>query len=160
LVELLVTLAIIGILMALLIPAVQAAREAARRAQCKSNLHQLGVAVEQYMVTQGANARYPDVILLPDPLSERPTIVEILAPFTEDNNAVFCCPTDVEYWDKYQLSYEYKTSRLAGKTRKEALTSRNGEVRKSSEVLLMHDFKPWHGENCMAVYLDGHVEGF
>ncbi|BBO35603.1 hypothetical protein PLANPX_5215 [Lacipirellula parvula] len=83
LVELLVVIAIIGVLIALLLPAVQAAREAARRSQCANNIRQLAIAAQDY---HGAKNEFPlGMEMMPGLNTTRATMFVRLLPYVEQN---------------------------------------------------------------------------
>jgi len=106
LVELLVVISILGALVALLLPAIQAARESARRTQCVSNLRQVGIALNQYIDARGPNGKFPLAARLPSVQSTDPkvpklaSLKEVLAPYCEDNDGIWQCPSDVYYPDE------------------------------------------------------------
>jgi prepilin-type N-terminal cleavage/methylation domain-containing protein/prepilin-type processing-associated H-X9-DG protein len=89
LIELLVVIAIIGSLAAVLLPAIQAARAAARRTQCASNLRQVGLAMVQYCELH--KGRFPKTT---HDTEFHKSWIYTVAPFMEDVDAIRICPDD------------------------------------------------------------------
>ena len=111
LVELLVVIAIIGILIALLLPAVQAAREAARRTQCANNLKQIGLAVHTF---HDANGGVPPAYLSG---TGHATWLVLIMPYLEQGNLYQTSNVEWQYYGlrdssiQTQVSFYYCPSR-------------------------------------------------
>lgn len=128
LVELLISIAVIAVLIALLLPAVQAARESARLTQCKNNLHQLSVHINQYMTSDG---RLPSVWESPSLILECPEAKELF-------------PNQAGYAQhflkqKYQWIVEARQPLSADR------------------IVIMQEHRPVHRDRYCALFLEGNV---
>jgi prepilin-type N-terminal cleavage/methylation domain-containing protein/prepilin-type processing-associated H-X9-DG protein len=112
LVELLVVIAIIGVLVALLLPAVQAARAAARRTQCINNMRQVGLAIHQY--ADSHKGRFPLMAyhnaVQNSQTEEQKSWIATIAPYMENVDAIRLCPEDRARMEKVDYAENVVTS--------------------------------------------------
>lgn len=126
LIELLVVIAIIAILVALLLPAVQQAREAARRTECKNNLKQIGIALHNYHDTHGV---FPAATIAKgscntgegNPLVLNATGWTMLLPYFDQANVY-------SQYDMNQAAGSYTSGALTGSLAGDAELSGNGDL--------------------------------
>jgi prepilin-type N-terminal cleavage/methylation domain-containing protein/prepilin-type processing-associated H-X9-DG protein len=178
LVELLVVISIIGMLIALLLPAVQAARESARSTQCCNNLRQIGLALDMYVDSQGADGRYPYVAL--QPVTGNGTdankdkflgLAQALGPFIEQTAAseakiddfksysTFCCPDDSPqvaaelHYPEGKSMFETEGTSYTYNLRRAGKMYELRRPRTRAELLRNEDRKPPENESSCVIWL-------
>lgn len=183
LVELLVVIAITAVLLSLLLPAVQAAREAARNMSCNNNLHEIGLAAQLHVTACG---RFPPAY---DATTSVPSRwMDFLKPYISKGCSVYRCPSDpvqkpYAYDPEITLSYGINLWRIRGHTDDAHYfwyPVRREDIRRTSGIILCADCTPGkmqcgndvaafaspvpyvdhrHGGGTFnAVYCDGHAE--
>jgi prepilin-type N-terminal cleavage/methylation domain-containing protein/prepilin-type processing-associated H-X9-DG protein len=181
LIELLVVIAIIGILAAMLLPALGRAREKAKMAQCCSNLHQLNLAIQMW-----ADEHDQSFLPLTDgPWAGNNAWVNLVMPYVANAKNVFHCPDDKYFiWDGAAMSaktesYGYnwwaltggtvtkgvKLAAVSDATKTVELTDSTDQDQGSSQYAYsVSDWGPEspsptrHGGFVNVLFVDGHVE--
>ncbi len=175
LIELLVVVAIIALLTAILVPTVNKAREAARRAGCLANLRSIGQAIRSYMSDN--HDFYPPMATMPtievseEPMKQhpRPRMCDILSEYVGKEKKVFKCPSDhiinpgtavpsgITSWYQWQgSSYQPRSTpfplSVVDNTGRWLLSRENASyadledvVGSIARIVLAHDYEHFHG---------------
>ena len=140
LIEMLVVIAIIGILIGIAVPSLTKARQTAVKTTCKTNLHQIGIAMRMFQ--DGSGGRFPTARYMPPPFLSSvsdPPLTEVLGPHLASDPKVFRCPGDKGYVHELSGSSYYYNTFLAGKTVEDTrLVKRIGMT--ESDVAVVWDF--------------------
>jgi prepilin-type N-terminal cleavage/methylation domain-containing protein/prepilin-type processing-associated H-X9-DG protein len=165
LIELLVVIGVIGLLAALLVPALVRGRESARGAQCMSNLRQIGLALRTHVMDHG-NLMPMMTNALPPPTPIPPSAPHlVLADALSGGTNVFACPSDDQDLFRLTGSSYLWNALLNGQPADRLTVSLLGvEVNLLEHgTPLFHDKEDFHrargpGQEKNVLYADGHVE--
>jgi len=151
-VELLVTLAIIGVLSAIAIPVTMSMVAKSRQAACLSNLSSIGVALQSFV--QDNNNRLPVMAIgRSSKSSEEPVLETVLLPYVQ-NEEVFHCPADSEQFTKTGSSYHWNITQNG-----RLMNDLNFFGNKDSydAIPLVSDKESWHPGGTNFLYADSSI---